>query len=110
MPCSGFGIIGRKPEIKYKSEDEAKEIERLQYPILNNAASYVKKGGRLLYSTCTLSRNENENVCERFLSEHKDFSNVVPLPEISDEKYLTLMPHKHGTDGFFIAKLRRETT
>ena len=108
VPCSGFGIIGRKPEIKYKSEDEAKEIERLQYPILNNAASYVKKGGRLLYSTCTLSRNENENVCERFLSEHKDFSNVVPLPEISDEKYLTLMPHKHGTDGFFIALFERK--
>ena len=51
VPCSGIGVIRRKPEIKYKSKDEADEIEKLQYPILENAATYVKKGGRLLYST-----------------------------------------------------------
>lgn len=108
VPCSGFGIIGKKPEIKYKSEIEAKEIEKLQYPILENAASYVKKGGRLLYSTCTLSKNENESVCERFLKEHTEFTSLVPLEEISNEKYLTLMPHKNGTDGFFIALFERK--
>ena len=108
VPCSGFGIIGKKPEIKYKSENEAKEIEKLQYPILNNAATYVKKGGRLLYSTCTLSRAENDEICERFLKEHTDFESVIPLKEISSERFLTLMPHKNGTDGFFIALFERK--
>ncbi len=107
VPCSGFGIIGKKPEIKYKSESEVEEIEKLQYPILKNAATYVKKGGRLLYSTCTLSKAENEEVCERFLKEHTDFISLTPLEEISREKFLTLMPHKNGTDGFFIALFER---
>lgn len=108
VPCSGFGIIGKKPEIKYKSKDEADEIEKLQYPIFENAATYVKKGGRLLYSTCTLSKSENEEVCERFLKEHTDFISVTPLSEISTEKFLTLMPHKNSTDGFFIALFERK--
>lgn len=108
VPCSGFGIIGKKPEIKYKSESEAKEIEKLQYPILENAATYVKKGGRLLYSTCTLSKAENEDICERFLKEHTDFISLTPLKEISNENYVTLMPHKNGTDGFFIALFERK--
>lgn len=108
VPCSGFGIIGKKPEIKYKSADEAAEIEKLQYPILENACRYVKKGGRLLYSTCTLSKAENENVCERFLKEHTDFISVTPLKEISELNFLTLMPHKNGTDGFFIALFERK--
>lgn len=108
VPCSGFGIIGKKPEIKYKSESEAKEIEKLQYPILENAATYVKKGGRLLYSTCTLSKAENEDICERFLKEHTDFISLTPLKEISNENNVTLMPHKNGTDGFFIALFERK--
>ena len=108
VPCSGFGIIGKKPEIKYKSEAEAKEIEKLQYPILKNGAKYVKKGGYLLYSTCTLSKAENEEVCIRFLNEHRNFVSLKPLPEFSDETFLTLMPHKHGTDGFFIALFERK--
>lgn len=108
VPCSGFGIIGKKPEIKYKKQEEAEEIEKLQYPILENAASYVKIGGRLLYSTCTLSKKENENVCERFLKEHDNFCSIIPLPEITEEKYVTLMPHKNGTDGFFIALFERK--
>ena len=108
VPCSGFGIIGKKPEIKYKSPDEAKEIEKLQYPILKNGAKYVKIGGLLLYSTCTLSKAENEEVCERFLNEHKDFVSVKPLPEITDDIFVTLMPHKNGTDGFFIALFERK--
>ena len=107
VPCSGFGIIGRKPEIKYKDESEAREIEKLQYPILENASKYVKTGGKLLYSTCTLSKAENEEVAERFLKEHKDFISVKPLPEISDERYVTLMPHKNKTDGFFMALFER---
>lgn len=108
VPCSGFGIIGKKPEIKYKSESEAKEIEKLQYPILKTGAKYVKKGGLLLYSTCTLSKDENENVCNKFLKEHKNFVSVKPLPEITDEYFITLMPHKNETDGFFIALFERK--
>lgn len=108
VPCSGFGIIGKKPEIKYKSEAEAKEIEKLQYPILKNGAKYVKIGGLLLYSTCTLSKAENEEVCERFLNEHKNFVSVKPLPEITDDIFVTLIPHKNGTDGFFIALFERK--
>ena len=107
VPCSGFGIIGKKPEIKYKSPDEAKEIEKLQYPILKNGAKYVKKGGLLLYSTCTLSKAENEEVCEKFLKEHKNFVPVKPLPEIIENNFVTLMPHKNNTDGFFIALFER---
>ena len=108
VPCSGFGIIGKKPEIKYKSSDEAKQIEKLQYPILKNGAKYVKIGGLLLYSTCTLSKAENEEVCERFLNEHKNFVSVKPLSEITDDIFVTLMPHKNGTDGFFIALFERK--
>lgn len=108
VPCSGFGIIGKKPEIKYKSPEEAEEIEKLQYPILENGAKYVKKGGLLLYSTCTLSKAENEEVCIRFLKTHPDFIPVKPLPEITDENFVTLMPHKNKTDGFFIALFERK--
>ena len=107
VPCSGFGIIGKKPEIKYKSESEAREIVKLKYPILKNGARYVKKGGLLLYSTCTLSKAENEDVCSKFLKEHKNFVSIKPLPEITDEYFITLMPHKNETDGFFIALFER---
>ncbi len=107
VPCSGFGIIAKKPEIKYKTPYEANEIEKLQYPILKNGAKYVKKGGLLLYSTCTLSKAENEEVCTRFLKEHKNFVSVKPIPEITDDNFVTLMPHKNGTDGFYIALFER---
>ncbi len=108
VPCSGLGIIGKKPEIKYKDPDEIADIRMLQYPILQNGSRYVKIGGKLLYSTCTLSKAENEKVCEKFLKENPNFEKLVPLPEISHEEYLTLMPHKNGTDGFFIALFERK--
>lgn len=108
VPCSGLGIIKRKPEIKYKSYDEISQLKKLQYPILDNASKYVKVGGKLLYSTCTLSKVENEEVCERFIKEHKNFKKLKPLGELFDEEYITLMPHKNGTDGFFIALFERK--
>ena len=107
VPCSGFGIIGKKPEIKYKDPDEVKALPDLQLKILTNGSCYVKKGGRLVYSTCTLSKGENEKVCNRFLASNEDFTAVRPLPDYSDEQYLTLMPHKNNTDGFFIACFER---
>ncbi len=107
VPCSGLGIIRRKPEIRFKKQSEIECLPELQYRILCNATKYLKAGGRLVYSTCTLNPKENSEVCDRFLNEHPDFSavNVLSdLPRYGDEdKYLTLMPHLHSTDGFFIA-------
>ena len=77
VPCSGFGIIGRKPEIKYKDPNEIKQLPSLQLEILQNGAKYVKAGGRLVYSTCTLSHSENEKVCKRFLEKIYATANLV---------------------------------
>ncbi len=107
VPCSGLGIIRRKPEIRFKKAADIDNLPELQYRILCNATRYLKDGGRLVYSTCTLNPKENEEVCNRFLAEHPEFEAVEILPEIhrySDkDKYLTLMPHIHSTDGFFVA-------
>ena len=107
VPCSGFGIIRRKPEIKYKDKNEADSLPEIQYSILANGAEYVKVGGRLLYSTCTLSKAENEGVTERFLKENKDFEPAYF--NFNNEKVhnLTLMPHKNKSDGFYICVFKR---
>ncbi len=94
VPCGGLGVIRRKPEIKYKDFDFVDKLCELQYNILNNASLYVKSGGVLMYSTCSLSKKENECVCERFLREHKDFKNGGMV---------TLYPTRNN-DGFFFAK------
>lgn len=106
VPCSGFGIIGRKPEIKYKNPDEIKQLPDLQLSILKNGARYVKKGGRLVYSTCTLSKSENEKVCKRFLDGNPGFTVVSPFADNNGE-YLTLLPYVCNSDGFFIACFER---
>ena len=107
VPCSGLGIMGRKPEIRFKDRDEINGLPELQYRILCNARRYLKDGGRLVYSTCTLNPAENEEVCRSFLSECREFGSVTVLPDAdgvrSTEGFLTLMPHISGTDGFFIA-------
>lgn len=104
-PCSGIGVIRRKPEIKYKSDDECLELAQLQYNILNNAARYVKKGGRLIYSTCTLLKRENEGVVNRFLTENPDFLAVSVFDD--GETTVTFMPPNDAGDGFFIAAMER---
>ena len=109
VPCSGTGIIRRKPEIKYKSAKELEGLPEIQYSILENGSRYVKAGGRLIYSTCALSKNENEGVCERFLANNKAFVPVSPLPDISDKPFITLMPHINLSDGFFIACFERKS-
>ena len=102
--CSGLGVIRRKPEIKYKELDSFKELPDIQYSILKNASGYVKNGGRLVYSTCSLNKKENDKVCDRFLENHPDFCCIQPLRiETFGDKYYTLMPHLNGSDGFFIA-------
>lgn len=100
VPCSGLGVIRRKPEIKYKDLAFIDKLTDLQYNIICSASSYLKKGGRLVYSTCSLNKDENEKVCERFLSSHNDFKLLNGFP-------VTLMPHKDKTDGFFFAVFRK---
>lgn len=110
VPCSGLGVIRRKPEIKYKALDDFKTLPDIQYKILCNGAQYVKKGGRLVYSTCTLNKKENDKVCDLFLQEHPDFKSIKPMdiPSIT-EKYYTLTPQYNGCDGFFIAVFERDS-
>ena len=112
VPCSGMGIIGKKPEIKYKKLDDIKELLPIQRKILEVTSGYVKRGGRLVYSTCSVNPNENRKICDAFLREHDDFYTVKALPHIErtvDEgDYLTLMMHKNNCDGFFIAVFERK--
>lgn len=107
VPCSGLGIIGRKPEIKYKSLNSLENLPVIQYNILKNASRYVKKGGLLLYSTCTLLNRENADVCDKFLAENPEFTAINTLDDYKDRKYITLLPGKDGGDGFFIATFKR---
>ena len=110
VPCSGLGVIGRKPEIRYKPQDELKDLPAVQYAILDNCSRAVKKGGVLVYSTCTLNPAENEDVCDRFLAAHPEFSvsSGGYYGELTGgEKYKTFFPEKNGGDGFFIARFIR---
>ena len=117
VPCSGLGLMRKKPDIRLKKDgNEIDSLTKMQREILENAAGYVKKGGVLVYSTCTLCRKENEKNLEWFLAQHPDFtaediSEFLPEgwdTETAKKGYLTLLPHKTGTDGFFISKLRRK--
>lgn len=112
-PCSGLGIIRRKPEIRYKPLGELKELPQIQYKILQTSAEYVKTGGVLVYSTCTLNRGENEELAARFLDEHPGFE-ADPLPERVSAAggrgrcwQMTLFPQDCGSDGFYMARFRR---
>lgn len=111
VPCSGLGIIRKKPDIRYKDLKETEQLPQLQLAILRNQASYVKPGGVLMYSTCTVLRRENEEVVTRFLEENRDFApEPLILPEIfpkNETGMLTLIPGEYDTDGFFICRLRR---
>lgn len=108
VPCSGFGVLGKKPDIRYKSVSEARGLPPVQRDILNSAATCVAKGGVLVYSTCTLLPEENEEQIAQFLATHPDFS-LVPFDvgELHSDGMLTLTPDTYGTDGFFIAKMQK---
>lgn len=100
-PCSGWGVIRRKPDIKYKSElTDYKELTATQKKLIATASAYLKTGGEMVYSTCTLNKGENEKVIEHFLSENKGFSLVSQK---------TYFPHIDGCDGFFVAKLKKDS-
>lgn len=112
VPCSGLGIIRRKPEIKFKEASELSSLPDIQSKILNNASKYVKENGTLIYSTCTIHDEENIDVVEQFLKENKNFE-LVPIENINidldnqEKGYIKIYPNIHGMDGFFIAKLKR---
>lgn len=98
-PCSGFGIIRRKPELRYKTYEDVKDLPQIQKEILKQAASYLKKSGILVYSTCTLEKKENIEVIQNFLQEHPNFS-LVKEPR-------SFYPHMDQGDGFFVAKMKK---
>lgn len=111
VPCSGLGVIRKKPDIRFKELSAIEGLPQKQREILSALAACVKPGGVLLYSTCTILKRENEDVISDFLANHDEFSaESFELPDpIGEVKsgMITLFPHIHGTDGFFICKLRR---
>ncbi len=116
-PCSGLGTIRRNPGMKWTvTPASVAELNIKQSNILNHYAQCVKMNGRLIYSTCTMMRSENEGVVEQFLGDHPQFEIMEPsaifrryqLELLSQEKYFRLKPHVHGTDGFFAAVMRRK--
>ncbi|MBQ0111104.1 MAG: 16S rRNA (cytosine(967)-C(5))-methyltransferase RsmB, partial [Oscillospiraceae bacterium] len=99
VPCSGLGVIKRKPEIKYKTKEEISSLPEIQLEILSTAVKYLEKDGRILYSTCTLNTDENENTVSAFLQQNKDFYL---------EKQQYILPSDTGGDGFFAAVIKRK--
>ena len=97
VPCSGLGILRKKPDIREKMRAELDKLPEMQYAILCAGMRSLTPGGVLVYATCTLNPAENEDVCERFLAQH---------PDVRAEPFRTLMPHKDGTDGFFLARFK----
>ena len=112
-PCSGLGIIRKKPDVRYKKADDLFALPVIQSALLENAARYVRPGGLLVYSTCTILPEENQQITDAFLAEHEAFEReAMPLPQpvgtVSDGQ-LTLWPQRHQTDGFYICRMRRHS-
>jgi len=116
-PCSGFGVIRRKPDLKYtKTMQDVKQLATIQSAILNEVAPLVKKGGTLVYSTCTIDKEENTEVVKAFLENNQDFEIDMSIKDLVPHKLetyiqdgmLQLLPHYFGTDGFFIVRLKRQ--
>ena len=112
-PCSGLGIIRKKPDIRYKKADDLFTLPVVQQAILDNACRYVKPGGVLVYSTCTILPEENQQITDAFLAQHPDFSREdlsLPAQAGQTDGQVTLWPHRHGTDGFYICRMRRQAS
>ena len=111
-PCSGLGVLRRKPDARWnKKEEDLRNLPILQQEILESAAKAVKPDGILVYSTCTIERAENQEVVQAFLQAHPEFSpektgNFLPCVK-REEDMVQLYPQRDGTDGFFIARMRR---
>ncbi len=98
VPCSGLGVMAKKPETRYKNKQDIERLPEVQYAILQASAAYLKTGGTLVYSTCTLNKKENEDIVERFISECENFT---------IEHMTTYFPKAGKTDGFFVAKIKK---
>ncbi len=110
VPCSGLGVIAKKPDLRYRGLSSLPELTALSSRILGSAADALRSGGTVVFSTCTLTAEENEDTVAAFLASHPDFylEDFTVGPLSSEGGMLTLWPHRHGTDGFFMAKLRRQ--
>jgi 16S rRNA (cytosine967-C5)-methyltransferase len=117
VPCSGFGTLRRNPDLKWqRREEDVRRLSELQFSILSNLSGYLKEGGILVYSTCTVFHEENEDVVEKFLNEHPGFR-LDRIIEILPEKYHSFIkngyfktfPPRDEMDGFFVARLRKES-
>jgi 16S rRNA (cytosine967-C5)-methyltransferase len=115
-PCSGMGTLRRNPDVKWRQQpQDIAELTQKQAAILDGAARLVKFGGRLVYATCSLLDEENDGIVQGFLASHPDFE-LVPMHKVLAEQriplemgdYLKMLPHKHGTDGFFAAVMERK--
>ncbi len=109
-PCSGLGVIAKKPDLRYKEKSAIERLPEIQYKILDASSNYVKAGGVLVYSTCTINRRENEEVVAKFLENHRDFE--IYDFEIGDKiksenGMLTFYPDTYKTDGFFVSRFKR---
>lgn len=113
-PCSGLGLMRRRPEIRYnKTKEDILSLQKLQLEIINEVSKTLKIGGELIYSTCTITQKENQEVVDQFLEKNKQFSKAeVELPEnelqISEDGTVTIYPHQYGTDGFFISRIKKQ--
>ncbi|MBR2028603.1 MAG: 16S rRNA (cytosine(967)-C(5))-methyltransferase RsmB [Oscillospiraceae bacterium] len=111
VPCSGIGIIPKKPDLRYKSMQEVESLAQLQYDILSTAAKYLDENGTIVYSTCTINKMENEQVIDRFLKENSNFkleNQHCPVENvINDNGKITFLSHLTGFDGFFVAMLKK---
>ena len=114
-PCSGLGFLAQKPDLKLRvTEESVKELTELQAKLLDTVCGYVKPGGTLVYSTCSILKDENERQAERFLERHPEFEEI-PLPESIPEKYrerrargLQLLEHRDGLEGFYLIRMRKK--
>ncbi len=115
-PCSGLGVVRRNPDIKYrKREEDIERLGRLQSAMLENLAVSLRDGGRIVYSTCSLEPEENEEVIGGFLVNHPEFiiegaADFLPetcRPLVDSDGFLRTLPHRDGMDGFFAARLRK---
>ncbi|MCH5156274.1 MAG: 16S rRNA (cytosine(967)-C(5))-methyltransferase RsmB [Clostridiales bacterium] len=112
VPCSGFGVLNNRPDIKlFRENKDISELMKLQYAILSNCSRYVKAGGYIVYSTCTVFDNENGQNVRKFLKEHANFAfDTITLPEFINahgSSYYQFLPHKDGVQGFYVAVLKR---
>jgi len=111
-PCSNTGVLNKRPDARWKrQEEDIQNLAEIQYQILSNASKYLKTGGCIVYSTCSIEQDENIKVIEKFLINNpefclEDFSNLLPWKNQKHAGYIQIIPSVHKIEGFFIAKLK----